>query len=33
MRAGSPGPGAYNLGSTISHFPLKQDAPIFGFGT
>ena len=33
MRAGSPGPGHYSMGTTITHSAIKQDAPIFGFGT
>jgi hypothetical protein len=32
-RIGSPGPGAYRHDNTIAHSALKQDAPIFGFGT
>ena len=33
QKIGSPGPGTYRYDATISHSALKQDAPIFGFGT
>jgi hypothetical protein len=33
IRMGSPGPGSYRLHATISHHPVKLDAPVYGFGT